>query len=133
MSQENVETIREAIEAFNRREFDAALAMAAEDLTWAPFLSQTETPLLRGPAQVKAAWKSQVELLDLRIEPQEFIPVGSNKVVVMAEWIAKGKASGMPLTRSGAVISTFGADGLITSVETHDTRQAALEAAGLSE
>jgi ketosteroid isomerase-like protein len=133
MSEENVEKIRKAIEDFNRRDFDAALAVATEDFTWEPFLEQTATPLLRGKAQVKAAWESQVELLDLRVEPREFIAVDANNVVVTAQLVVKGKGSGMPLTRSIALVYTFGTDGLITSVDTHDSREEALEAAGLSE
>jgi hypothetical protein len=39
----------------------------------------------------------------------------------------------MPLTHSIALVSRFGTDGLITSVDTHDGRDEALEAAGLKE
>jgi ketosteroid isomerase-like protein len=132
MSRENVEATRKAIDDFNRRDLDAALAVAAEDVTWKPFLAQTETALLRGRAQVKAAWESQVELLDLRIEPQEFIPV-DDKVVVTGHLSARGKRSEMSLTRAFALVSTFGAAGLVTSIVTYDSRDEALEAAGLSE
>ena len=41
MSEENVEMIRQAFEEFNRRDFDAALARLADDVTWEPFLSRT--------------------------------------------------------------------------------------------
>jgi hypothetical protein len=63
MSAENVELVRAGVEAFNRRDFEEALENAHEDLVWKPFFS-TETEALRGRAQVLAAWREQVELLD---------------------------------------------------------------------
>lgn len=87
MSEENVEKIRKGIEAFNRRDFDAALALLADDITWEGFLSRTETQLRhRGKEQIRAAWESQVEMLDVRAEPEEFIAVGTDKVVEAARW-----------------------------------------------
>jgi ketosteroid isomerase-like protein len=132
MSDENVAMIQQAIENFNRRDFDAALEAAADDFTWTPLLSRMETELHRGKESVKAAWQSQVEVLDLRVEPLDFIPVSANKIVVPAKLFAKGRSSGMPLTLSVVWVWTFGDDGLGKSIEPYETKAEALEAAGLS-
>ena len=133
MSQENVERLREAFDAFNRRDFDAAIATVAEAITWEPFLSETETPLLRSKEQVRAAWKAQVETMDVRVEPEELIPVGDDKVVACIRLIAHGHGSGMSLDAPVIWVFTTGDDRLTTSVERYDSRAEALEAAGLSE
>jgi ketosteroid isomerase-like protein len=133
MSQENVERLREAFDAFNRRDFDAAIATVAEDITWEPFLSETETPLLRGKEQVRAAWNAQVEMMDVRVEPEELIPVGNDRVVACIRLIAQGHGSGMSLDAPVIWAFTIGDDGLTRSVERYDSREDALEAAGLKE
>ena len=76
MTHANVDTVRNGIDAFNRRDFDAALATLREDVTWERFLSKAEadTPVVRGKAELRAVWESQVEAVDIRAEPEEFNP-----------------------------------------------------------
>jgi ketosteroid isomerase-like protein len=135
MSQENVEKIRRGIEAFNRRDFDAALAYLRDDVTWERFLSRAEapTPAVRGKAELRAAWESQVEAVDLRGEPEEFIPVGDDKVIVPVRMVALGSGSELSLTASLTWVYTFGDDGLCMSVEAFDRREDAFKSAGLEE
>ncbi|SRR6266545_3512098 len=132
MSAENVEKVRQGIEAFNRRDFDTALAMMRDDVTWERFLSQAETttPLVQGKDELRAIWESQVEAVDLRAEPDEFIAVGDDKVVVLMRMVAHGRGSEVPLTASVTWVWTFGDDGLGASVETFESREDALKAAG---
>jgi ketosteroid isomerase-like protein len=134
MSQENAEKVRTGIEAFNRRDFDSALAYLRDDVTWERFLSRAETtaPVVRGKEQLRAAWESQVEVLDLRVEPEEFIPVG-DRVVVPMRMFAHGSASEIALSAPVIWVWTFGEDGLGVSVEAFETREDALKAAGLPE
>jgi ketosteroid isomerase-like protein len=135
MSQENVEKLRAGIEAFNRRDFDSALALLREDVTWERFLSRTEaeTPVVRGKEELRAVWESQVEAVDIRIEPDEFIPVGDNKVVVPSRMVAHGRTSEMSLTAPVVWVWSIDRDGLVASVEAFESRDGAFEAAGLSE
>ncbi len=135
MSEENVESLRKGIEAFNQRDFDSALALVREDVTWERFLSRTEaeTPVVRGKEELRAVWESQVEAVDIRVEPDEFIPVGENKVVVPMQMVAHGRSSEMSLTATVVWVWTVDGDGLVASVEAFDSRAEALEAAGLSE
>jgi ketosteroid isomerase-like protein len=46
MSGENVEVVRAGYEAFNRRDFDAALALGHDSITWKPSFS-VQTDILR--------------------------------------------------------------------------------------
>ena len=117
------------MEAFNRRDFDEALEVATDDFTWQAFLAQTETPVLRGKAAIKSAWTSQVETLDLKVEPQEFEPVGELSVVVVAELVAHGVGSRIRLTTPIVWLWTFNEEGLGKSIEVFDSRDEALAAA----
>jgi ketosteroid isomerase-like protein len=56
VSQRHVERIREGLEAFNRRDFDAALALLSDDITWERYLSRTEsaTPAVQGKQELLA-------------------------------------------------------------------------------
>ena len=74
-----------------------------------------------------------MEAVDIRIEPDEFIPVGDNKVVVPSRMVAHGRASEMSLTVPVVWIWSIDRDGLVVSVEAFESRDEALEAARLSE
>jgi ketosteroid isomerase-like protein len=132
MSHEHVEKVRKGIEAFNRRDFDAALAYLRDDVTWARFLSRAEATasVVRGKEELRATWESQVEAVDLRGEPEAFIPVGDDKVVVPMRMVALGSGSEIPLTASVTWLYTFSEDGLCASVEAFDRHEDALKAAG---
>jgi ketosteroid isomerase-like protein len=129
VTEDNVELVKRGIEAFNRRDFDAALALAAEDISWEPFLSRAETeqPLV-GHDAIRAAWESQTEAVDLRIEAAEYIPVGADKVVVPARLLAHGRASDAFVEESVAWLFRA-TDGLLWSVEVFEDSAAAIAAA----
>jgi ketosteroid isomerase-like protein len=135
MSEGNVDKVRRGIEAFNRRDFDAALSYLRDDVTWERFLSRTESTVavVRGKEELRATWESQVEAVDLRGEPEEFIPVGDHKVVVPMRLVARGSGSEIPVTASVTWLCTIGADGLCASVEAFEKREDALKAARLEE
>ena len=129
MSEENVERIRRGYDAFNRRDFDAVLAEADDRVTWRPIFS-LESPLLEGKEEIRAAWTSAVESLDVHVEPRELIPVGDDAVVVVAKWIGRGAASGTPVSATAAQVFTF-EEGVVVSVESYPGREEALGAAAL--
>ena len=131
MTEANLEIVRAGYEAFNRRDFDVGWEMAHESVTWKPLFS-VETDVLRGKEAVQAAWRSQVEALDLRVDLLELRSLDEHRVLALGRWSGKGSGSGALVERTGAQLFTFDG-GLIASVETFATRDAALEAAGLSE
>jgi ketosteroid isomerase-like protein len=125
--EENVELVRAGYEAFNRRDFDAALENAHESVTWRPFFS-VETDLLAGTEAIRAAWENQTEILDLRIEVDELIALDDTRVLAVATWIGRGSGSGARVERTNAQVFTV-IDGTLRSVETYTSREAAVAAA----
>ena len=131
MSDENVEKVRGGYEAFNRRDWDGALADVDESVTWRPIFS-VEAAELRGKEAVRVSWMDAVDSLDIRISIQELIPVGDDKVVAVATWTGRGSASETPVGSTAAQVFTL-KDGRLIQVESYPDRRQALEAAGLSE
>jgi ketosteroid isomerase-like protein len=133
MSEENVDKVRKGIEAFNRRDFDAALALLSDDVTWERFLSRTEsqTSVVRGKEELRAIWESQVEAVDLRAEPDEFIAVGDDKVVVPGRMLAHGSESEISLAAPMTWVWTFDENGVATKVEAFESRDEALRVLGV--
>jgi hypothetical protein len=105
--------------------------MLSGDITWQRFLSRTEsaTPAVRGKQELRAVWESQVEAVDLRREPEEFTPVGDEKVVVTMRLVARGRGSDIPLTTAVTWVYTLDEVGACVKVETFATRDEALKAA----
>jgi len=129
MSQSKDQMVREAIDAFNRRDFDAAIAGMTDDITWDPFLSRTETEApLQGKEQILAAWKSQTETVGLRVEPQEVICLGADKVLADAQMVMRGRSSEVDLVASVIWLFTM-PDDLVQKVELFETREEAMAAA----
>ena len=134
-TQQNVERVRKGIDAFNRRDFDTALELVSEDVAFERFLSRAEsqTEWVRGRRELRAVWKSQVEAVDLRVEPEEFIAVGADKVIVPVRMIARGSGSEIRLQASIAWMWTFDEAGIATRVEVFESRDKALTAVGRGE
>ena len=86
-----------------------------------------------GRRNCEPSWESQVDAVDIRMEPDEFISVGNNKVVVPSRMVAHGRSSEISLTATVVWVFTIDSDGLVTSAEAFDSRDEALKAAGLNE
>jgi ketosteroid isomerase-like protein len=57
MSQENVEIVREAIEAFNRGDFEAALKRMHRDIEWQTLDAFPDAETYRGREEVREFWQ----------------------------------------------------------------------------
>jgi ketosteroid isomerase-like protein len=131
MSQENVEIVRRVYEAFNRRDFDAALAIWHDSISWRTLFS-VETDVLRGKQEIRVAWERQIEALDVHIEVVELTPLDETRVLAVGKWRGRGSESGAPVEQTAVQVFTV-EDGRLRSVETYASRDEALEAVGLSE
>jgi ketosteroid isomerase-like protein len=131
MSQENVELARAVFEAFNRRDFDAALALGHDSISWRTLFS-VETDVLRGKQEIRVAWEKQIEALEVHIDVVELTPLDETRVLAVGKWRGRGSESGAPVERTAVQVFTV-EDGRLASVETYASRDEALEAAGLSE
>ena len=125
--EENVELVRAGYEAFNRRDFDAALERAAEAVTWRPFFS-LETDLLAGKEAIRAAWANQTDMLDLRIHIEEVTALDDANVLAVGTWVGHGSGSGARVEQTIAQLLTV-VGGKLRSVKSYTSRDAAVEAA----
>ena len=132
MSERNLEIVRSALEAFNRRDFERALDVMADDVTWVPFLARTETPLLRGKDEIREAWKRQFEVMDIEVEVEDLIAHGESRVISETRMRGTGHGSELAIDARFAQLITL-SDGLVTAVESFPTLAAAREAAGSTE
>jgi ketosteroid isomerase-like protein len=131
MSQENVELVRATYVAFNRRDFDAALALWHDSITWRTLFS-VETAVLRGKQEIRAAWEGQIEALDVRIDILELTSLDETRILGVGTWRGRGLDSGAPVEQTATQVFTV-EGGKIRSVETYASKDEALEAVGLSE
>ena len=125
-----IDALRRVLEAFNRGDFDAAVAIAHPEVEYVPVGGQAS---LRG-AEALRAWMEPDAFEDQRVEPLDFA-VGGEKVLVRLHTQARGAGSGIDLDLEMWIVWTFDDDLLVTRVEAFLPHQEseALEAAGLSE
>ena len=128
MSQENVETVRLSIAAYQRGEWEEATAYLAPDAVWE--VGQ-ELPA-RGPAAVRDMWRRWNDEWDrLDMIGEEIIDAG-DKVFVAMHYQGRGRQSGVAIDQWVFEVHTF-RDGQCVSKVDFETRTEALEAVGLSE
>jgi ketosteroid isomerase-like protein len=133
MSQENVEIVRQGLEAFDRRDRAAWLAFVDQDCEVVTDRLWPEAAPIRGR---EAAWEFYVKV----VEPFERYPVGNSKLVdagadkvlIHQRNNVRGRASGAEVEINYWVVTTF-REGRIVRNEWFADRAEALEAAGLSE
>ena len=122
MSQENVEIVRRAYAAFNRRDFDALLEFWDPDVEWHQITQFPDRAVYRGPEEIRDRFLTQqlVEQFgDFRIDVEEFVDAGDH-VVMIGHILAHGSASGVPIRlrvvnilemRNGKLIRAYDAAG----------------------
>ena len=132
MSQENVEIVRRGIEAFNRRDFDAALRDVAPDATFD--MSHSRGPdvgLYVGHDAIRRFWTEMTEPFERHtMIPDEFIPHGEQVVVPLtARLTGRGR---IEVEGRGAPVATL-RDGRLVRWTMYQDRDEALKAVGLEE
>ena len=132
MSQENVEIVKQAIAAYNRRDFEAmqALNHPETQLDWSASRG-IEAGVYRGWEAVARFYRSYFDtFVEINIEPDRFIE-SSDSVVVPNHAQVRGRDGIEAVAQSTLVFEIRGGriGGLCLYQETHE----ALEALGLSE
>ena len=133
MSQENVEVLRRANEAFNRGDVEGVLAcchddVEIEDLNNAPDLP----PIVRGKdaaRQVFAAWVTAFE--DFVGEIEEYIDIDERYVACLVHY--RGKAQGLEVDVRAVDLWEVHGSKLVRGTLGFPNRKQALAAVGLSE
>jgi ketosteroid isomerase-like protein len=133
MSQENVEVVRGAHEAFNRRDVAALLALLDQEVEWIPILAVLEGRVYRGHAGVRR-WIQELDTDWESFEtcPEEFRDLG-DRVLILGSWRARGRVSGVQLENQPGSWVAHVKDGKVTRQQTYTDRAEALKAADLKE
>lgn len=130
MSQENVEALRQALDAFIRRDRAAWLALCAPDLENVPPREWPESDPTTGH---EAVWDFFVEAFeawqDSPLEHLELIVAGNDTVVAQVRGEMRGRVSGAGVSWSFWQVVRF-RDGKAVRIAWFADRAEALEAAG---
>ena len=125
---------RLGMEAFNRRDIDAAVSYGHPDFEYYPPREFVEAGFFdacyRGAAGFREYVSAWSEVVGVRVEPVELIDLG-NRVVMLAELPTLARASGVPISGKIATVSVL-TDGKASRVYTYLDHAEALEAVGLS-
>src|SRR6186997_3577214 len=131
MSQENVELYRRGIEAFNRRDLDAFLALAHADVVGVSRVLAIEGDSYRGHDGTREWWRDLLGVFpDFRIEVVWVRDAGDLTVSELRN-SAHGEGSAA-LAELVWQVSEW-RDGRVVRWQMYETEHDALEAAGLSE
>jgi len=136
MSEENVELIKRGMALFNRRDWDAAIQLVAEDAVWTTFFGSVAGQKSRyGRADIRQSWEDAVAVFGgdtYQVEPQEFRDLGGGTMLVKAVLSGRGTASGAVVEAEYVQLWTI-RHGLAVRVDSYATVSEALEAVGLAE
>jgi ketosteroid isomerase-like protein len=129
MSEENVEVVRRAFEASKRRDDDEVFPLYDPEVE---IESGYDGRVYRGLDGVRAFFRDWLEVWDeIDWEAEEWIDAGDH-VIALLRVSGRGKLSGVPVERSEAHLWTL-RDGKLLRLKVFDSKDGALEAAGLRE
>ena len=133
MSQENVEIVKGAVDAFNAHELDRYLSFLAPEFEYVDHMGAVSEVQGSGVDAIRRQIEGWFDAFpDFRASVDEFIDAG-DRVVSVTTWQGTGAGSGLPYYQEAAEVLTV-RDGKIIRAELGFVdRAAALEAAGLSE
>jgi ketosteroid isomerase-like protein len=134
MSQENVEVVRSAFDAWNRGDLDSVLAHLDADVEWEenPDVYPGLDRVYRGHAGFLKRQRDAFDAWEwFRVEDQEFIDAG-DYVVAALRLKAKGRHSGIEVEMSVCDCFTF-RDEKVVRHRVFTDRDEALKAVGLEE
>jgi len=136
MSQENVELVKAAFDAWNDGKLEDVLPFVAEDIEWLEVEGRPEVGMegeVRGSETVRSMLESLFETWETyRLEPEQVRDLGGDRVIAVMRESARGRASGAEVASRWGYLLTI-RDGKLARVEAYRDPKRALEAAGLSE
>ena len=130
MSEENVEAVRESYQTPG-----ALFATWAERMAPKIEFDFTEVypdrPVMRGIEELRR-FREEGPWAELSFEPERFVDVDDERVLVLVRVHARGTGSGVPVELRNAHEFTI-RDGVLVRFKVYGDRDEALEAAGVSE
>jgi ketosteroid isomerase-like protein len=132
MSQENVENMRRAIDAWNRGDRDEWLARFAPEAEWHTTGLFADEGIYRGRAGLERYWAEIHEDMEEPSLSVSDVRATGDRVFFAATGGGRGKRSGVPFEGPFWFVASF-RDGLAVRVKSYADSAEALEAAGLSD
>ena len=133
MSKENVEVVRELLEAYGRADFALIAQRCAEEFEFTSVMSAVEETSYTGKDTWERYWHDMHQTWeDWRLEDLRFFDGGSDRVAVLMRLVGTGKASGVPVNREIGIAYCM-RDGKMWRARSYLDPRDALEAVGLSE
>jgi ketosteroid isomerase-like protein len=133
MSQENVEVIRTAYEAFDRGDLEAVSRLHARTIEWQTSVEDPDAATHRGRVAVRRYIEGYMETFPgLRADLEECVEVPNDRVLATVRYTGRARASGMDMDWRQWLVYTI-KDGMIVRAAEYFDRDQALEAAGLKE
>jgi ketosteroid isomerase-like protein len=135
MSEENIEFIRKAVEAWQRGGIEAMLEYASPDIEWNVRADMPDhVGTHQGHDGVRELHGAMTEAFeDMAYEPQEYIDAG-DRVALVLHRLVRGKGSGIEIAeRRGETWVFTIRDGKVAAVQEYPTKGQALQALELSE
>jgi ketosteroid isomerase-like protein len=129
MSQENVEVVRAAVDAFNEGDRDRLLGLVHPDVE---FHSAVEQKIYRGPDGL-VRYRDDVDavLEEFHTEENRFLRGRRGRMVHLYRIVGRGAGSGVPVSRDIAALWEL-REGKLVKGQIYLNQRDALEAAGLS-
>ena len=132
MPQENVETVRRALQALEQGDVDAMLAFCSPDIEYRVRHDLPDARTYHGHGGIRALAAQWQRLFDdFHLEAEELIDA-DDSVVAMMRISGRGTASGVETGNPYAAVHSL-RDGKVRRITDYPTKAEALEAAGLSE
>ena len=133
MSQENVELVRLAVDATNRRDLATLDAIWSEEGEFHSTFAASEGRVFRGRQGIRDYFDTLGDVFDdMRIEIEEITDVGEDRLVVELRVSGRGKGSGVNVEQRNGQVWTI-VDSKVARIDSYMNSTDALEAAGLSE
>ena len=133
MSKENLETVQRSFAKYNRGEVEAALEEWTPDAVWDWSNGHGfDAGVYRGHGEIRAFWQERLAAFEeIRLEIVGLVEVDDDRVIVENVGYVRGRYGIEAEARSAWLIRFRG--GEQTRLTLYQTKQEALEAAGLSE
>jgi ketosteroid isomerase-like protein len=133
MSQEDLETVRQLLEAFNSEDIERVLALTHRDIVVEiPPEVSAEPDTYRGHDGMRRYFQSFRDAMDeIRFESEQVVDVGPS-VVVTLRLTASGRQTAIRVQQRSAGVWTT-ADGKLIRIRSYASAADALKAVGLAE
>ena len=134
MSQENVEVVKVANEAFVREGLDRFMEHFTDDVVYRALeAAPDDSGPIHGKDAVRAFLQGWIDMVDeFWFEQVELIDAGGDTVVSVERFGGRAKRSGIKIDQTEALVYSI-RGGKLARCREYATRHEALEAAGLSE